>query len=277
LSKKGKTSNKLIVKIKLPSESPPLKTTPGKVQGKSSGRPTKDKKLSLLDKRLVDLLATHRVIHSGRRQNTFHPGDVRRLAIVTAATISLVPISDLTLPEDISELPEMYRETAKMAVELSKVVTSGSEPEPFPPNIVLLTGLRGLLIESSRVDRSPMDKDIGDPDMDAELFRMFKSFFGGWCQPFLLSFNKYGKAETNSKSGDPEVADYGNTPAASLFLTQAEKKSDVNESGSSVGGAGDEKDDIAGDRPSTGVSQADCKRSTRTRTPVILIFITYWC
>ena len=79
------------------------------------------------------------------------------------------------------------------------------------------------------------------------------------------------------------------TGAASLFLTQAEKKPDVNKAGSSVGGAGDEEgddiagdeegDDNAGDRPSTGVSQADCtpKRSTRTRTPVILIFITYWC
>ena len=98
------------------------------MQGKSSGLPPNDKKLSHLDKRLVALFGPYKVIHMGRRYATSHPGDVRRLAIVTAATIALVPISDLNLPEDISELPEMYRETAKMAVELSKVVTSGSEP-----------------------------------------------------------------------------------------------------------------------------------------------------
>jgi hypothetical protein len=95
-----------------------------------------------------------------------------------------------------------------------------------------------------------MDIDIGDPDMDAELLILFKSFFDGWCQPLLQSFNSNGyeqpgKAHTNSKSGDPVVADYGDSPAATVFITHADKPH-VRRIGSSSGDAGDEEDDIAG-------------------------------
>ena len=75
---------------------------------------------------------------------------------------------------------------------------------------------------------------------------MFKRFFGGWCQPLLQSFNSNGpgKANTNSKSGDPVVADYGDSPAATVFMHA--DKPHVRRIGSSSGDAGDEEDDIAG-------------------------------
>jgi hypothetical protein len=112
--------------------------------------------------------------------------------------------------------------------------------------------------------------------MDAELLRMFKRFFGGWCQPLLQSFNSNGpgKANTNSKSGDPVVADYGDSPAATVFMHA--DKPHVRRIGSSSGDAGDEEDDSAGDRPYTEGSPTECtpRRSTCTTTPVILVFIT---
>ena len=63
------------------------------------------------------------------------------------------------------------------------------------------------------------------------------------------------------------------TGAASLFLTQAEKKPDVNKAGSSVGGAGDEEgddiagdeegDDNAGDRPSQELVKQTVRRNAQ--------------
>ena len=64
----------------------------------------------------MDLLAAHRAIHHGRKQVSFHPGDVRKLSLIIAAKIFLVPITDLTLPEDLSGVSEMYRETSIMAI-----------------------------------------------------------------------------------------------------------------------------------------------------------------
>lgn len=231
----------------------------------------------------MELLAPYKVLHFGRPLTTLLPGDIRRRAIIAAATMLLIPLTDFNLPEDISGLSDKEKETAKLALELFKMGRQNHESgvvEPLPPNVALLTGLRGLLLEITRVDLSSMDIDIGDPDMDAELLRMFKSFFGGWCQPFLQSFNsngygQHGKAHTNSKSGDPVVADYGNSAAATVFITHADKPH-VRRIGSSSGDAGDEEDDIAGDRPYTEGSPTECtpRRSTRTTTPVILVFIT---
>jgi hypothetical protein len=115
----------------------------------------------------MELLAPYKVLHFGIRLTTLLPGDIRRQAIIAAATILLIPLTDFNLPEDISGLSDKEKETTKLALELFKIGRQNHESgvvEPFPPNVALLTGLRGLLLESTRVDLSSMDIDIGDPD-----------------------------------------------------------------------------------------------------------------
>ena len=212
----------------------------------------------------MELLAPYRVLHQGRKQITYHPGDVRRLSIITGATLLLLRITDLSLPDDLSGLPKLFRETSRIAIELSRNgLHPGSPVEPFPPNMVLLTGLRGLLVESTRVDPYPEDFDEGDPIIDQHLMTIMKSFFGGWARPIFVLFalNGFVPAKTNENSNmcDPE--------AAEIFMNADDLPNGIipcsSEAGNVYIGDGDEK---AG-----GAIERTPKRSTRIKTPVIII------
>ena len=256
-------ATKINTELKLPSMDPPNSTV-CKTPKKSRGRPRRGANLCILDRRLMELLGSYKVIHKGRKMVTLYPGDVRRIAIITASTILLLNITDLTMPEDLSGLPQMYRETSRMAIELSRNgLHPGSPVEPFPPNMVLLTGLRGLLVESTRVDPYPEDFDEGDPIIDQHLMTIMKSFFGGWARPIFVLFALNGfvpaKTNENSNMGDPE--------AAEIFMNADDLPNGIipcsSEAGNVYIGDGDEK---AG-----GAIERTPKRSTRIKTPVIII------
>ncbi len=269
-------ATKINTELKLPSMDPPNSTV-CKTPKKSRGRPRRGANLCILDRRLMELLGSYKVIRQGRNMVTLYPGDVRRLAIIIAATIILLRITDLPMPEDMSGFPKLYWETSRMAIELSRNgLHPGSPVEPFPPNIVLLTGLRGLLVESTRVEPCSSDiEKIGDSAKDMELLQVFQSLFGGFSKPFVESFN-LNKTKTPATITEPKAASADGVDSPddeSFFNTNA----DVQPSGigSCVGGGagcsfggGEEEGHIDGDG-STGHTP---KRGIRIRTPVILIF-----